>query len=115
DLRRAMSGPRYARRYVESARRWGARVEEETMVTGWSGAGELEVTSPAGRRLFAPAAVVLATGCRERPRAARLVAGSRPEGVMTTGTLQQRVYLHGERIEGRALIVGAEHVSYSAL
>ena len=34
---------------------------------------------------------------------------------MTTGTLQQLVYLKGEHIGGRALVVGAEHVSFSAL
>jgi hypothetical protein len=33
---------------------------------------------------------------------------------MTTGELQQRVYLGGERLAGRALVVGAEHVSFSA-
>jgi thioredoxin reductase len=115
DLRRMVSGPRYARRYVERARRSGARVEVESMVTGWSASGELEVTSPTGRRLLAPTAIVLATGCRERPRAARLIAGSRPGGVMTTGSLQQLVELRGERIAGPALIVGAEHVSFSAL
>jgi thioredoxin reductase len=115
DLRRIMSGPRYARRYVERAHRSGARVEMESMVTGWSAGGELEVTGPTGRRLLAPSAVVLATGCRERPRAARLVAGSRPAGVMTTGMLQQLVELGGVRIAGPALIVGAEHVSFSAL
>src|SRR5262249_5547362 len=60
-------------------------------------------------------AVLLATGCRERPRAARLVPGGRPPGVMTTGELQQRVYLHGQRLPGRALVVGAEHVSFSAM
>jgi thioredoxin reductase len=119
DLHRIMSGPPYARRYVERARRSGVRVEVESMVTGWSASGELEVTAPTGRRLVAPAAVVLATGCRERPRAARLVAGSRPAGVMTTGMLQQLVELglelSGERIGGPAIIVGAEHVSFSAL
>ena len=34
---------------------------------------------------------------------------------MTTGELQQRVYLGGERRPGRALVIGAEHVSFSAL
>jgi len=84
------------------------------MVTGWSEDGALEITSPAGRRFLAAGAIVLATGCRERPRAARLVPGSRPEGVMTTGTVQQLVH-GGARLQGRALIVGAEHVSFSAL
>jgi len=115
DLHRVLSGPQYARRYVELARRAGADVLAETMVTGCHADGTLEVTSPTGRELLRPRALVLATGCRERPRAARLVPGSRPEGVMTTGLLQQRVFLHQERIGKRALVVGAEHVSFSAI
>ena len=67
------------------------------MVTGWSPDGPLELTGPGGRELLAPDAVILATGCRERPRSARLVPGSRPQGVMTTGTLQQLVYLKRQR------------------
>jgi thioredoxin reductase len=114
DLHRVMSGPSYARRYVELARRAGARIDEEAIVTGWSADGALEVTSPQGRESLRPAAVVLATGCRERPRSARLVPGSRPEGVMTTGMVQQLVEL-GQPVGRRALVVGAEHVSFSAV
>jgi thioredoxin reductase len=115
DLRRNMSGPRYARRYVELARHAGAGVLEETMVTGWSADGALEVTGPEGRTTLRASAVILATGCRERPRAARLVPGSRPEGVLTTGQLQQLVELPGEPVGRRAVVVGAEHVSFSAV
>jgi thioredoxin reductase len=115
DLRRAMAGPRYARRYAELAARAGARVVTEAMVTGWTPEGALDVTSPAGRETVAAPAVLLATGCRERPRSARLVPGSRPAGVMTTGMLQQLVYLTAARAGRRALVVGAEHVSFSAL
>src|SRR5215203_1691427 len=115
DLRRPLSGPRYARRYAELAAAAGAELRTETMVTGWSPDGPLELTGPRGRETLEPAAVILATGCRERPRSARLVPGSRPEGVMTTGTLQQLVYLQGRRVGTRAVVVGAEHVSFSAL
>jgi len=114
DLRRIMSGPRYAQRYVELARRAGADLREETVVTGWSEASGVELTSPAGRESLRASAIVLATGCRERPRSARLVPGSRPEGVMTTATLQQLV-LQGMPLGSRALVVGAEHVSFSAV
>jgi thioredoxin reductase len=118
DLRRALTGPAYARRWAELARAAGVEVLEETMVTGWGGAAAplaLELTSPRGRSTLEPAAVVLATGCRERPRPARLVPGSRPAGVMTTGMLQQLVYLRGLPAGHRALVVGAEHVSFSAI
>ncbi|MGH2991069.1 MAG: NAD(P)/FAD-dependent oxidoreductase [Solirubrobacterales bacterium] len=115
DLRRVMSGPGYARRYAGLAQRGGVEVATETMVTGVSAGGELELTSPQGRRRLAPRAVVLATGCREHSRSARLVAGSRPEGVLSTGMLQQLVHVHGVSPGRRALVVGAEHVSFSAL
>src|SRR6185503_4135141 len=103
DLRRPLSGPAYARRYAELAASAGAELRTDTMVTGWSSDGPLELTGPRGRETIEPDALILATGCRERPRSARLVPGSRPEGVMTTGTLQQLVYLKRRRVGERAL------------
>src|SRR5262245_45950015 len=116
DLRRVMSGPRYARRYRELAERAGVDVVAETQVTDWQGRGTLWLTGPGGRRRIRPAAIVPATGCRERPRSARLVSGMRGPGIMTTSTLQQFVHLQGRRDLGRnAVVVGAEHVSFSAV
>jgi thioredoxin reductase len=115
DLRTVLSGPRYAERYRELAAEAGVELISESMVTGWEGARGLKLTGPRGRRQLEPPAVLLATGCRERPRAARLVPGSRPAGVMTTSTLQQLVHLHGREVGRRAVIVGAEHVSFSAI
>ena len=114
DLRRVMSGPQYAARLTDLADASGAELRTETQVTGWAD-DALELTSPKGRSRLTARAVVLATGCRERPRSARLVPGSRPQGVMTTGTLQQLVYLQEESPGSRAVIIGAEHVSFSAL
>lgn len=115
DLRRSMSGPAYARRRVELAVGAGAQVRPLTTVTGWAGDRVLELTSPNGRETVEAGAVVLATGCRERPRAARLVPGDRPAGVYTTGWLQRLVHLEGASPGRRAVVVGAEHVSYSAV
>jgi thioredoxin reductase len=114
DLHRVLTGQEYARRRGEAAARAGAAISVETTVTGWAGPHELELVSPTGLERVAARAVVLATGARERPRSARLVPGDRPAGVFTTGELQQAVYLHGERVGRRAVVVGAEHVSFSA-
>lgn len=114
DLHRVLSGPRYAQRYVELAHAAGAEVRAATMATGWDASGALELTTANRRERIQPDAVVLATGCRERPRSARLVPGTRAEGVLTTGLLQELAQ-RGLPIGERALIVGAEHVSYSAL
>ena len=116
DMHRLMSGPRYAARWARTAERAGAQLVLGTQVTGWAGPGTLQLTGPGGRRELQAQAVVLATGCRERPRSARLIPGSRPmRGVMNTGTLQQLVHGAHERVGSRAVVVGAEHVSFSAL
>jgi thioredoxin reductase len=117
DLHRVLSGPAYARALADAAIRSGAELRTGCTVTELrAGGGALSalLTSASGIEEVHQAAVLLATGCRERPRAARLVPGDRPPGVLTTGELQQRVYLGGERLEGRAVVVGAEHVSFSA-
>jgi NAD(P)H-nitrite reductase large subunit len=93
----------------------GATLETEAMVTGWDGERRLQITSPRGIRTVTADAVVLATGARERPRPARLVPGGRPDGVYTTGQLQNLVHLHHADVGSRALIVGAELVSWSAV
>jgi thioredoxin reductase len=139
DRHRIMTGPAYAQALASAAVAAGADVRLGTTVTGWEPCGEsadgsadgladgcgahapdgcgahaVSMTSDRGIETVHAAAVLLATGCRERPRSARLVPGDRPAGVMTTGELQQRVYLGQQRLSGRALVVGAEHVSFSA-
>ena len=115
DLRRVMTGPQYARTLTERALGSGIDLRTHSMVTGWDAHGAALVTSPRGRDAIAARAVVLATGARERPRAARLVPGDRPTGVMTTGMLQQLVHLRHESVGTRAVVVGAELVSWSAV
>lgn len=115
DLRRFMSGPAYARRLTAQALDAGATLETDAMVTSWAGERLLQVTTPRGVRTVAADAVVLATGARERPRPARLIPGDRPDGVYTTGQLQNLVHLYHAEVGTRALIVGAELVSWSAV
>ncbi len=100
DLHRLMSGPRYARALVERATRTGVDLRVGTPVFSLD---DLDAD-----------VVILATGVRERPRAARLVPGDRPAGIFTTGSLQQLAHA-GRRVGNRAVIVGAEHVSFSAV
>lgn len=115
DQRRFISGPAYARRLTAAALDAGARLETEAMVTGWCGERTMDVTSPRGRRVVEAEAVILATGARERPRAARLIPGDRGDGVYTTGELQNRVHVHHANVGTRAVVIGAELISWSAV
>ncbi|MEV4232428.1 FAD-dependent oxidoreductase [Streptomyces bobili] len=109
-----LTGPAYARLLVTAAGRAGATVRPGVTALDWAGALSLHTVSPDGPETITARAVVLATGARERPRAARLVPGTRPAGVHTTGELQRAVHLHGQHIGTRAVVVGAEDVSYRA-
>lgn len=115
DLKRVMTGPSYARHLVASTLAAGAEIRTETMVTGWAGERTVEITSPTGRYSITADVVVLATGARERPRSARRIPGSRPGGVYTTGQLQNVVHLHHGKVGSRAVVVGGELVSWSAV
>jgi len=114
DLRTVTTGPAYARRLTEGAAGAGVELMTSAMVTGWDGT-RLEVTSPRGLFTVDAAAVVLATGARERPRSARRVPGDRPSGVYTTGELQNQVHVFGHKVGTRAVVVGTELVSWSAV
>ena len=101
DLHRITTGPRYAAALVRRAERAGVDVRTGSTITSIAD--------------LSADAVILATGVRERPRSARLVPGDRPAGVLTTGALQQFVTLHHQKVGRRAVVVGAEHVSFSAV
>jgi thioredoxin reductase len=120
EFRRILRGPAYARACAARAARAGADLRPATTVTGWTNgdgaAGRaVTTTSPGGTGVIRAGAVLLATGTRERPRTARLVPGTRPAGLLTTGALQQLAMLGRESVGRRAVVVGAEHVSFSAV
>jgi thioredoxin reductase len=114
DLHRVTTGPKYAARLVGAAERAGVEIEVGRAVQSFTD-GVVTTTGAGGPTSVTADAIVLATGVRERPRAARLVPGDRPSGVFTTGALQQFTVIHHQRVGTRAVIVGAEHVSFSAV
>ncbi len=111
DLHRLKRGPAYATHLIAAAVAAGVEIRCGSTAIDANGS---RVDLADGTRLDADA-VIVATGVRERPRAARLVPGDRPSGVLTTGAVQQLTALHHQQVGTRAVIVGAEHVSFSAI
>src|SRR5699024_5556740 len=54
-----------------------------------------------------PKAIILAMGCRERPRGALNIPGSRPAGVYSAGTAQRMVNLEGYMPGKKVVILGS--------
>ena len=110
DLWGLYTVPGYARHYRELAEKHDVEIRTSTTITGWVDS-KLAFTSPSGLGEIEAKAVLLATGIRERPRAARMVPGTRPQGIFTTGSLQRFVHQEHLPVGKRAVIVGAELVS----
>jgi len=115
EFRRLYKGPDYAARLVAEARAAGVDILTDTTVVRLAPGPLLTLSTPAGTRQLSARRVILATGVRESSRAARMIGGQRPLGVISTGALQSMVYLQGLAPFARPVILGTELVSFSAI
>lgn len=115
EFHRLLRGPDYAARLRASALAAGVMIRSRTTVTALLPGGVIEATDDAGPATLSAGAVLLATGVRETSRAARLIGGVKPGGVMSTAALQGMVYLNQQRPFQRPVILGTELVAFSAL
>ena len=115
DFHRVYFGAAYGRRLEAEAARAGVEVRTGHSVVRLIAGGRVELATPHGVETLQARRLLIATGARETPRAARLISGDRPIGVVTTGALQSYVAFHGLMPFRRPLIVGSELVSLSAV
>ena len=100
-----LTGPEYAGRYIEQVKSLGIRCETGSMVLAISPERAITVVSrEKGLRSVRADAIVLAMGCRERPRGALNIPGARPQGIYTAGTAQKLVNCMGV-IPGREVVI----------
>ncbi|MCI7041054.1 MAG: FAD-dependent oxidoreductase [Lachnospiraceae bacterium] len=102
-----LTGPEYAARYISMAYEKKIPYMLHTMVVDVRGGDPCIVTAMNHKKgLFEieAKAVVLAMGCRERPRGAMNIPGSRPSGIYSAGTAQRFVNIEG-RMPGKEVVV----------
>ena len=100
-----LTGPEYADRFIRQAKALGIPYKLNTMVLDLS--ADKTVTAmnrEDGLFQLHPKAVVLAMGCRERPRGALNIPGYRPAGIFTAGTAQRLVNIEGY-LPGRKVVI----------
>jgi thioredoxin reductase len=78
-----LTGPEYARRFIEKAMDLKIDMELESMVLDLTAAKRITISSKEGLRTLLARSVVLAMGCRERTRHQIMIPGTRPAGVFT--------------------------------
>ena len=103
-----LTGPEYAQRDIDKVKELGLEVrcgttvlsiDENRFVTA--------VSKEKGVQLFEAGALILAMGCRERPRGALATPGTRCAGIYSAGTAQKFVNLEGYMPGKRVVILGS--------
>ncbi len=106
-----LTGPEYAQRFVDRAEELRIPIRCGTMVVKVENRStHHEITTMSrryGLQTVMTKAVVLAMGCRERPRGALMTPGTRPAGVYTAGTVQRLVNMDGIMPGKRVVILGS--------
>ena len=103
-----LTGPEYAGRFIEQVKELGIPYKLNTMVMDLS-ADKVVTAMNKEDGLFQlkPKAVILAMGCRERPRGALNIPGFRPAGIYTAGTAQRLVNMEGYLPGRKCVILGS--------
>lgn len=103
-----LTGPEYAARFIEQVQALDIEYRLNTMVMDIT--KERVVTAMSSERGICQIqadAVVLAMGCRERPRGALNIPGYRPAGIYTAGTAQRLVNMEGYLPGKEVVILGS--------
>ena len=103
-----LTGPEYAQRDIDRARAMDIPLECGTTVLTVSPERLVTcVSANTGFRTIQAGAVILAMGCRERPRGALCTPGTRCAGIYSAGTAQRFVNLEGFMPGKRVVILGS--------
>ncbi|MCR4593467.1 MAG: NAD(P)/FAD-dependent oxidoreductase [Clostridiales bacterium] len=103
-----LSGPEYAGRFIELLKDTTIETKTDTMVLDIADDNTVTaVNKNDGLIKIKAKAVILAMGCRERPRGALAIAGSRCSGIMTAGTAQKYVNIDGYMPGHEVVILGS--------
>ena len=103
-----LTGPEYAQRDIDRATALGIAIQCDTTVLSVEENHLVTcVSAEHGVQVIRAGAIVLAMGCRERPRGALATPGTRCAGIYSAGTAQKFVNLEGYMPGKRVVILGS--------
>lgn len=107
-FKQELTGPEYAHRFAEMVKERDIEVWDNSMVIDLNIDKEVSViNSQRGFMKVIGKAVILAMGCRERPRGALNIPGTRPSGIFSAGAAQKMVNIDGYMPGKEVVILGS--------
>ena len=103
-----LTGPEYAQRDIDKAKELNIEIQCDTTVLSVDADHTVTcISAEHGVQVIKAKAIVLAMGCRERPRGALGTPGSRCAGIYSAGTAQKFVNLEGFMPGKKCVILGS--------
>lgn len=103
-----LTGPEYAQRYIDEVTSRNIEYKLDTTVLAVSGDKVVTAVNESdGLLKYKAKAVIVACGCRERPRGGINVAGSRCAGIFSAGTAQKLINIDGYMPGKEVVILGS--------
>ncbi len=103
-----LTGPEYAARFIEETKKMEIPYKLGAMVLSISPEKVITYMSKEeGLTKISAKAIILAMGCRERPRGALNIPGFRPAGIYSAGTAQRLMNIEGYSVGKEVVILGS--------
>lgn len=103
-----LTGPEYANRFIELVKKRGIEYKTDTTVLDITeNKTVISVSQEDGLLEIQTDAVIFAMGCRERPRGALTIPGTRPAGIITAGAAQKMINVNGYHVGNEVIILGS--------
>ena len=107
EFKEELTGPEYAQRFIEQAKKSDIEIMLNTMVLNIDDERNIIALGELGIMEIQAGAVVLAMGCRERTAGAIAINGYRPAGVYTAGMAQRIINMEGYMVGKEVVIYGS--------
>ncbi|MBA5850752.1 FAD-dependent oxidoreductase [Clostridium sp. cel8] len=105
---KTLTGGQYAQKFITKTKELQIEVKLNTMVLEITQDKKVYATNEDEGLLEIQAkSIILSMGCRERTRAQVFIAGTRPAGVYTAGTVQRYINMEGYLPGKKAVILGS--------
>lgn len=103
-----LTGPEYAQRFISRTNELSIEYKLNTMVVDITEDKKIYAVNPKeGLVEIQAKAVILAMGCRERPRGALTIPGTRCSGILTAGNAQKFVNMKGYMPGKEVVVLGS--------
>lgn len=107
-FKKELTGPEYAARYIDMVKEAEIPYKLNTIVIEINREKEITyINREDGLVTIKAKAVILAMGCRERPRGALNIPGYRPAGIYSAGTAQRLMNIEGFSVGKEVVILGS--------